>query len=141
MGLAELAGHLEPLIAAMHGAARPSIATQVDATATLKWLIKSRQLARRRLGPATAYAPLFDLMLELALARVIGRRVAWNEMPHIMMMPQATAARRCQRLVAAGAIVRSPDAKDGRRVWVTLSEADFATVMAFIAELGAISSA
>jgi len=66
--------------------------------------------------------PAWDMMLDLFIAHLEGRRIYVTSLCIASNVPNTTALRYIQDMVRHGEIVSCSDAKDGRRRWLSLSE-------------------
>src|SRR3546814_2481313 len=65
------------------------------------------------------------MMLDLFIARVRGEETATSSLVIAATVPQSTALRRIRELVERGDFIARADPHDGRRTFVTLSDALF----------------
>lgn len=65
--------------------------------------------------------PAWDLMLDLFAARLEGRRTSISSAALVACIPQTTAIRLVDHLVARGMLRRIPDEHDGRRCFLELT--------------------
>lgn len=107
--LAELAGSRPA------GEATPVTAARIRAH------IKARRL-RERFLPADLFAdPAWDMLLDLAAARLEGTRVSVSSLCIAANVPTTTALRWIKTLVDRGLVLRSPDPGDARRSFIDLA--------------------
>ena len=66
--------------------------------------------------------PAWDMLLDLALARLTGKRVSVSSLCLAAGVPATTALRRLDDLCAANMTTRLPDVADGRRKFVELTD-------------------
>jgi DNA-binding MarR family transcriptional regulator len=79
--------------------------------------------AREAAFPAGTFSdPAWDILLDLYASDLEGRRVSVSSACFAAAVPPTTALRWIRKLVEDGALTRVQDPKDGRRVYVTLSE-------------------
>jgi hypothetical protein len=105
----------------------PADAMQVRA------IIRQRRL-RDQYFPAEMFAdPAWDMLLDLTAAQLEGRAVAVSSLCIAAAVPPTTALRWIKQLTDAGLFVREADAKDGRRVFIRLSEDAMAAMQAYLA--------
>jgi DNA-binding MarR family transcriptional regulator len=79
--------------------------------------------AREVAFPAGTFSdPAWDILLDLYASDLEGRRVSVSSACFAAAVPPTTALRWIRKLVEDGALTRVQDPKDGRRVYVTLSE-------------------
>ena len=66
--------------------------------------------------------PCWDMILDLMLNRFLGKRISVSSLCIASGVPQTTALRRIDDLIAAGVVQRVEDPADRRRVFVDLSD-------------------
>lgn len=66
--------------------------------------------------------PCWDMILDLMLNRILGKRISVSSLCIASGVPQTTALRRIDDLIAAGVAQRVEDPADRRRVFVDLSD-------------------
>lgn len=89
----------------------------------VKRYLRMRRL-REQLLPGSIFGePAWDMMLDLFVAKVEGRKVATNSACIASAVPVTTALRWIERLDCAGLVERFPDGMDRRRVYVELTDA------------------
>ncbi len=76
--------------------------------------------------------PAWDMLLDLAHARLTGKRVSVSSLCIASRVPATTALRRIGDLVAEGLATRVRDENDGRRVFVDLTDDGYARMLAYI---------
>lgn len=82
-----------------------------------------QQAMRDRLFPNGIVSdPAWDMLLDLTHARLSGKRVSVSSLCIASRVPATTALRRIGDLVAAGLAERIRDERDGRRVFVELTQ-------------------
>jgi hypothetical protein len=102
-------------------AGRPAAARPVDA-ARIRAHIKARRL-RERFFAADMFAdPAWDMLLDLAAARLEGRPVSVSSLCIAANVPTTTALRWIKKLHDDGLFLRSADPGDARRAFIRLSE-------------------
>ncbi len=79
--------------------------------------------------------PAWDMLLDLAEARLSGKRVSVSSLCIAANVPATTALRRIGDLVAEKLATRIRDPEDGRRVFVDLTDDAFAQMMAYVASV------
>lgn len=100
----------------------------------IKRMIKLRQ-ERTRHFPAEMFAdPAWDMMLDLAAARLDGRSVSASSLCIAAQVPATTALRWIRLMTEAGIFQRSYDPNDRRRIWISLSEPAYEKVLTIIAQ-------
>ena len=78
--------------------------------------------------------PAWDMMLDLAAARLEGIDVAVSSLCIAAAVPATTALRWIKMLTDVGLFVRVADANDRRRVFIALSDPTAATLLAFLGD-------
>lgn len=76
--------------------------------------------------------PAWDMLLDLAHARLSGKRVSVSSLCIASRVPATTALRRIGDLVAEGLATRVRDENDGRRVFVDLTDDGFSRMLAYV---------
>ena len=93
----------------------------LDATA-IRAIIRARRL-RESYFPASLFAdPAWDMLLDLMAARLEGTPVAVSSLCIASAVPATTALRWIRTLTDKGLLVRVADPRDGRRVFIDLSD-------------------
>jgi hypothetical protein len=111
----------------------------VDA-AMVRALIKLRR-DRDRHFPSEIFAdPAWDMLLDLAAARLEGQRVSVSSLCIASAVPTTTALRWIRSLSEAGLFVRATDARDARRTWIGLSDEAHQAMMAWLRRFAAAFS-
>ena len=88
----------------------------------LKAILKARA-ARSAFFETELFAdPAWDMILDLALARVEGRRISVTSLCSASGVPHTTALRWISQMVEDGIFVRTEDDQDKRRALITLSD-------------------
>lgn len=88
-------------------------------------LLRERRRREAVLGAHHFADPVWDMMLDLFVARVRREHVATTSLVIAATVPQSTALRRIHELVRDGDFVAGADPHDGRRTFITLSDAQF----------------
>lgn len=108
----------------------------LPAIALVRAFIRARRL-REHYFPADLFAdPAWDMLLDLLLARIEGRLVAVSSLCIAAAVPPTTALRWIKRLTDEGLFVRAADPRDGRRVFIELSENAAQAMVAYVTALG-----
>jgi DNA-binding MarR family transcriptional regulator len=90
---------------------------------------------RAQLFGATLFAdPAWDMMLELYLATLEGRRLATSEVGNRTNVPMTTSLRWIDSLETSGWVRRVPDARDHRRYFIELSGRGVETMSVWLRE-------
>lgn len=108
-------------------AAQPSDAPLVRA------ILRLRRLRGQHFEPALFADPAWDILLDLAAARIEGRMVAVSSLCIAAAVPATTALRWITQMTDQGLLVRHPDAHDGRRVFIALADASATAMDAYLA--------
>lgn len=102
----------------------------------IRGLIRQRQL-RARFFDAELFAdPAWDVLLDLSAARVEGKRVSVTSLCIASGVPATTALRWIGQMVDSGLLLRVPDANDGRRAYIALSDEAADGMARYFAEVG-----
>lgn len=100
--------------------------------ALVRRLVRLRR-DRDRHFPAEIFAdPAWDMLLDLTAARMEGADVPVSSLCVAAAVPTTTALRWIRTLTEAGMLERRTDASDGRRSFVTLSDAAHAGIVAWL---------
>lgn len=92
----------------------------IDA-ARIRAHIRARR-AREKFFPAEILAdPAWDMLLDLAAARLEGKQVAVSSLCIAASVPTTTALRWIKTMIERGYFQRSPDPEDGRRAFISLT--------------------
>ncbi len=84
--------------------------------------LRGRRLRSRFFGETVSMDPMWEMLLDLALARLLGRRTYLTSLCIAAGIPTATALRRITDLEQMGLLTRSRDVRDARRVFVEITE-------------------
>jgi DNA-binding MarR family transcriptional regulator len=96
-------------------------------------ILRLRRLRGMHFEPALFADPAWDILLDLAAARIEGRMVAVSSLCIAAAVPATTALRWISQMTDQGLLVRHPDAHDGRRVFIALADAAAVAMDAFLA--------
>jgi len=96
-----------------------------EEAALARLLLLQRRRRETALGADNFSDPVWDMMLDLFIARVRGEETATSSLVIAATVPQSTALRRIRELVERGDFIARADPHDGRRTFVTLSDALF----------------
>jgi hypothetical protein len=116
------------------------VATSVRAE-DVRTILRLRRQRDRLFGGELFADPAWDMMLDLLAARIERLKVAVSSLCIAAAVPPTTALRWIRTLTELGIFVRVADPTDGRRVFIELSDAAAATVLAFIGEAKQAGSA
>ena len=121
-----LVGLAERTATPIDSAPPPVIAAAVPGAAVsaadYRRILRERRLRDAYLGDALFADPAWDMLLDLAAARLEGNPVAVSSLCIAAAVPPTTALRWIRVLTERGLLCRTPDAHDGRRVFMTLSD-------------------
>ncbi len=103
----------------------PGIEARRDAAGTAT-VVRDYLAARRARSGILSFDifadPAWDILLDLYASRLENRRVTITDASVAAGVPSTTGLRWVSRLVAGGAVMRSPDPIDRRRTYLTLSD-------------------
>lgn len=85
--------------------------------------LKLRRLREELFPPGLFADPAWDILLDLYLAEMTGRRVSISSAAIASAVPPTTALRWIKLLVDLGLIIRVPDPHDRRRIDLVLTDA------------------
>lgn len=88
---------------------------------TCRHLISLRKLIGAQFGFDYCPAPTWDMLLDLYLAHLEGRRIYLWSLCMAAHVPTSSAHRKIGELARKGLLTRSPDGEDGRRVSIELA--------------------
>lgn len=96
--------------------------TAPENLATLARFLASARRRRDAAFPGIEFGePAWDMLLDLYVQHVEGRKVSVSSLCTAAAVPPTTALRWIETLTNAGQFIRSPDPLDGRRVHVSLA--------------------
>ena len=119
---------------AQPGARRPA---KVD-SGTIRSMLRWRRRRNELFGGELFADPAWDMMLDLAAARLEGVDVAVSSLCIAAAVPATTALRWIKMLTDVGLFVRVADPNDRRRVFIALSIPTAATLLAFLGDAQAV---
>lgn len=90
--------------------------------AAIRAIIRARRLRDQFFEPTLFADPAWDMMLDLMAARIERQPVAVSSLCIAAAVPPTTALRWIRTLTDAGLLVRINDPRDGRRVFIELSQ-------------------
>lgn len=90
--------------------------------------IRARRLRERFFAPSLFADPAWDILLDLAAARLEGRLVSVSSLCIAAAVPTTTALRWIKNLLDLGLLVRSADPTDARRAFIAMAPATIATM-------------
>ncbi len=142
--LGEEVGRIARALAALSASAPEPVAGGSDARAVapivsdaplVRAILKLRRLRGQHFEPALFADPAWDILLDLAAARIEGRMVAVSSLCIAAAVPATTALRWIGRMTSTGLLVRTQDAADKRRALITLSDRGLAGMQRYAATL------
>jgi len=95
---------------------------QMPSVSTIRAMIRARRLRDQYFSGELFADPAWDMLLDLLLARLERRTVAVSSLCIAAAVPPTTALRWIKRLTEEGIFVRTADPRDGRRVFIDLSD-------------------
>jgi hypothetical protein len=99
----------------------PSETPAEPSAAAVRLMLRARRLRDRFFETDLFADPAWDMLLDLLLARLERRSVAVSSLCIAASVPPTTALRWIKRLTDEGLFVRNADPRDGRRVFIDLS--------------------
>lgn len=136
--LAMLSGREQP-VGEVNGVAtladrRPAYAAAGGGDAgAIRAIIRGRRLRDQYFDEALFGDPAWDILLDLTAARLEKRPVAVSSLCIAAAVPPTTALRWITRLTEEGLLVRIADPRDGRRVFIALSDGAAEGMFAYLA--------
>jgi hypothetical protein len=110
-------------------AAHPQMAPSLESCAAFARNIVANYRDRTQFFPPDLFVdPAWNLTLDLFVSAVEARRISVSSALIVAGIPSTTALRLLERLVDLGLLVKTPDAVDRRRIYVTLSDSAFRAV-------------
>jgi hypothetical protein len=112
----------------------PGTAAKAEATPvqSAKALIACRRLREKLFGKELFSDPAWDILLDLFIAQSEGRDIAIGSACIAAAVPFTSALRWCQMLETRGLLYRVRDPRDGRRVFLRLTDEAFEQVNALM---------
>ena len=120
-----------PMLLEGYQPVEPVSDAEIDAP-TIRTLIRARRLRDQYFDHELFADPAWDILLDLAAARLERAPVAVSSLCIAAAVPPTTALRWIKTLTEAGLLVRAADARDGRRVFIELSEAAAAGMSGYL---------
>lgn len=102
----------------------------------LKRIIKARALRSRMFDASLFSDPAWDMLLDLMLAHLSGKKVYVTSLCIAAGVPIATAFRRIEDLAAKGLVTKTRDSKDTRRVFVELTDSGIQKMAGYFGAVG-----
>lgn len=137
---------VEELTARLDDAALPAPVPADPIAATEPETLESKALHVAKLGVAVRRRrekvfgeglfsePIWDILLDLFIARCEGIDVTVGNACLAASVPMTSALRYCQTLLERGIVYRERDRKDGRRIFLRMSETAFAKVTVLLSQ-------
>jgi DNA-binding MarR family transcriptional regulator len=110
-----------------------ALAPAVSDAPLVRAILRLRRLRGQHFEPALFADPAWDVLLDLAAARIEGRMVAVSSLCIAAAVPATTALRWISQMTEQGLLVRHPDTHDGRRVFIALADASATAMDAYLA--------
>lgn len=114
-------------------------ASQLNAS-TVRAMIRARRFREQYFQGELFADPAWDMLLDLMAARLDGQSVAVSSLCIAAAVPATTALRWIKTLTDQGLFVRTADPKDGRRVFIELSDSAAAKLSTYLVTVQRISS-
>lgn len=92
-------------------------------------LLRARRLRDQILAPDLFADPAWDILLDLLAARLENNRVSVSSLCIAAAVPPTTALRWIRQLTDRGLLERQADPRDGRRIFIGLSDAGYAALI------------
>jgi hypothetical protein len=102
---------------------------EMPGISAIRTMIRARRMRDQYFSGELFADPAWDMLLDLLLARLEQRTVAVSSLCIAAAVPPTTALRWIKRLTDEGIFMRTADPRDGRRVFIDLSD-DAADAMA-----------
>lgn len=102
----------------------------------LRKIIKARALRSRMFDASLFSDPAWDMLLDLMLAHLSGKKVYVTSLCIAAGVPIATAFRRIEDLASKGLVTKTRDSKDTRRVFVELTDAGIQKMAGYFGAVG-----
>lgn len=107
---------------------------------TAEQLLHAHNLRGRFFHRQALRGPSWMMLLALHAAEQKGREISASALCSCSEAPESTALKHLAQLHAAGWVVRTPDALDRRRFWITLSPAGRAAMAGYLKALATASA-
>ena len=113
-----------------------SLARPDSVAREIRQLIRRRRL-REEFFPSEMFAdPAWDMLLDLYASSLEGARVSVSSLCIAAAVPATTALRWIKTMTDTGMFIRQADPRDGRRIFVALSDDTTAAMARYFAKLG-----
>ena len=111
--------------------------SRYDAVVAIRQCLQAREQRGRFFSASLFSDPAWDMLLELYSASLTQRRLSVSQLSERARVPLTTALRWISALENEGAVERRPDPRDGRRVFIMLSEQGRSSMDAYFDDLPA----
>lgn len=101
----------------------------------IRSLIRARRMRSQFFPPSMFADPAWDMLLDLAAAKLEGRAVAVSSLCIASAVPPTTALRWIKTLTDARLFARVADSTDGRRVFIELTDQAQAGMIGYLVQL------
>ena len=101
----------------------------------IRAIIRARRLRDQYFSGELFADPAWDMLLDLLLARLEQRTVAVSSLCIAAAVPPTTALRWIKRLTEEGIFIRTADPRDGRRVFIDLSDQAASGMASYIEQI------
>jgi len=95
---------------------------ELPGISAIRAMIRARRMRDQYFSGELFADPAWDMLLDLLLARLEQRTVAVSSLCIAAAVPPTTALRWIKRLTDEGIFIRTADPRDGRRVFIDLSD-------------------
>jgi predicted transcriptional regulator len=102
----------------------------------IRRIIQQRRLRDRYFGSEIFGDPAWDMLLDLAVARVEYKRVSVTSLCIASSVPPTTALRWISEMVKSGLLQRTEDETDRRRAFISLTDKAADTLARYFSEIG-----
>ena len=97
-------------------------------------ILRLRRLRNRYFDPSLFADPAWDMLLDLMAARLEGEQVSVTSLCIAAAVPSTTALRWIRNLIDMGLFQRRADPADGRRIYISLTDAAAQAIAAYLAD-------
>lgn len=103
-------------------------------------LVKEADAREAYFPDCVSHDPVWRILLDLYIHSATHRKVTVSDAYVASRAPSTTALRWIGELVEQGLLIRTPDPRDRRRAYVTLSDEAFARMSSYLAGIAGIAS-
>ena len=118
-----------------HQSARPGELSELELIRLAKTLYQMRRLRGRHFDESLFGEPAWDIILDLFVEKLSGRKTLTKGICAASQAADATALRWIANLAEAGLVLREDDQTDRRRVYVSLSPRGEVAVRCYLREV------